>query len=54
MTGHAATPAHIPLMQTDRVRLCPDHATLDHIGRANTVRGRIVRFVFWVLQLWRP
>lgn len=56
-----ATRQHPPLFTVQigagtstTTRICPDHVTLDHIGVADSTRGRFVRLVFWALQLWRP
>lgn len=34
--------------------LCPDLLCYEQIGAADGWRGRVIRGVFWVLQLWPP
>ena len=37
---------------TTSTRLCPDLLTLDAIGAADNLRGRVVRAFFKLMELW--
>ncbi len=34
--------------------LCPDLLTLEHIGVADNLRGRVVRGFFQLMRIWSP
>jgi hypothetical protein len=54
--GHPATPfVWTPTSGTTRfvgLPLCPDLLCFEDLGVADTLRGRVVRAVFWLLRWW--
>jgi hypothetical protein len=34
--------------------VCPDLLTIDRIGEADGLRGKVVRGFFWALRWWKP
>lgn len=36
------------------VPFCPDLLEYANLGAADTLRGRVIRVIFWTLQWWRP
>lgn len=41
-------------MTTNRSVLCPDLLSIDDIGVADNLRGRVVRAFFHVIAWWKP
>jgi hypothetical protein len=48
----AQTSTNFTLRIMDPGYLCPDLLSLDYIGPADHLRGRVVRAFFWLMRVW--